>query len=144
MERGQESCLKETLVSLSPRFGTHAQKFRRLGHAVGLLFLVAGGWLMMHNPTENLRLSITEWEQSLAFDTAAECETFVATRWVKQKRNIASLNLSVISVCRLMLFIRQENNPSQNPQHPPLSFPEPVLWIYRTAIGSRRLHATPS
>ena len=37
----------------------------------------------MHNPTENLRLSITEWEQSLAFDTAAECETFVATRWVK-------------------------------------------------------------
>ena len=32
----------------------------------------------MHNPTENLRLPITEWEQSLVFDTAAECETFIA------------------------------------------------------------------
>jgi hypothetical protein len=38
--------------------------------------LAACGWLLMHNPTENLKLPITEWDQSLAFDTAAECETF--------------------------------------------------------------------
>jgi hypothetical protein len=42
--------------------------------------LAACGWLLMYNPTENLKLPITEWEQSLAFDTAAECETFIATR----------------------------------------------------------------
>jgi hypothetical protein len=51
-----------------------------------ILSLAACGWLLMHNPTENLRLPITEWEQSLAFDTAAECETFVATRWVKGEK----------------------------------------------------------
>src|SRR5262249_19515361 len=48
--------------------------------------LAACGWLLMHNPTEDLRLPITEWEQSLAFDTAAECETFIATRWVKAEK----------------------------------------------------------
>jgi hypothetical protein len=48
--------------------------------------LAACGWLVMYNPTENLRLPITEWEQSLAFDTAAECETFIATRWVKAEK----------------------------------------------------------
>ena len=40
----------------------------------------------MHNPIENLRLSINEWEQSLAFDTAAECEPFNATRWVEAEK----------------------------------------------------------
>src|SRR5215468_1332442 len=78
-------------------------------------FSSGGGWLMMHNPTENLRLSITEWEQSLAFDTAAECETFVATRWVKQKRNTKSFNLSGIGACPPMLFIHKlslKNKPS--------------------------------
>jgi hypothetical protein len=45
-----------------------------------ILSLAACGWLLMYNPTENLRLPITEWEQSLAFDTAAECEVFIATR----------------------------------------------------------------
>jgi len=39
--------------------------------------LAACGWLLMHNPTEDFRLPIAEWEQSLAFDTAAECETFI-------------------------------------------------------------------
>ena len=48
--------------------------------------LAACGWLLMHNPTGDLRLPITEWEQSLAFDTAAECETFIATRWVKAEK----------------------------------------------------------
>ena len=51
-----------------------------------IVSLVACGWLLMHNPTENLKLPITEWEQSLAFDTAAECETFIATRWVKAEK----------------------------------------------------------
>ena len=41
--------------------------------------LAACGWLLMYNPPGNLRLPITECEQSLAFDTAAECETFIAT-----------------------------------------------------------------
>jgi|GEM_PF-1549952 len=49
-----------------------------------ILSLAACGWLLMHNPTEDLRLPITEWEQS--FDTAAECETFIATRWVKAEK----------------------------------------------------------
>ena len=48
--------------------------------------LAACGWLLMYNPTENLKLPITEWEQSLAFDTAAKCETFIATRWVKAEK----------------------------------------------------------
>lgn len=51
-----------------------------------ILSLVACGWPMMHSPTEDLRLPITEWEQSLAFDTAAECETFIANRWVKAEK----------------------------------------------------------
>ena len=51
-----------------------------------ILSLAACGWLLMHNPTEDLRLSITEWEQSLAFDTAAECEIFIATRWAKAEK----------------------------------------------------------
>ena len=50
---------------------------------VEFLSLAACGWLLMHNPIEDLRLPITEWEQSLAFDTAADCETFIATQWVK-------------------------------------------------------------
>jgi hypothetical protein len=57
------------------------------------------------NPTENLKLPITEWEQSLAFDTAAECETFIAMRWVKAESNTRSLNLSDIGVYPPMLFI---------------------------------------
>jgi hypothetical protein len=66
----------------------------------------------MYNPTENLKLPITEWEQSLAFDTAAECETFIAMRWVKAEKKPASLNLSGTGVYPPMLFIlmcRPEN-----------------------------------
>jgi hypothetical protein len=48
--------------------------------------LAACGWLLMYNPTDNVRLPITEWEQSVAFDTAAECEVFIATRLVKAER----------------------------------------------------------
>jgi hypothetical protein len=48
--------------------------------------LAACGWLLMYNPTENLRLPITEWEQSLAFDTAVECETFTAMLLVKAEK----------------------------------------------------------
>src|SRR5262245_41678055 len=47
--------------------------------------LAACGWLLMHNPTENLR-PIAEWKQLLAFDTATECKTFIAMRWVKAKK----------------------------------------------------------
>src|SRR5262245_39601750 len=61
---------------------THQQGFFMLE----IPALAACGWLLMHNPTENLKLPITEWEQSLAFDTAAECETFIATRWVKAEK----------------------------------------------------------
>jgi hypothetical protein len=60
----------------------------------------------MHNPTENLKLPITEWEQSLAFDTAVECETFIATRWVKAEKENRELNLSGTGVYPPMLFIR--------------------------------------
>ena len=67
--------------------------------------IAACGWLLMYNPTENPKLPITEWEQSLAFDTAAECETFIATRWLRQKRNTTSLNLSGIGACPPMRFI---------------------------------------
>jgi hypothetical protein len=67
--------------------------------------VAACGWLLMYNPPGNLRLPITECEQSLAFDTAAECETFIATRWVKQKRKTAILNLSGTGVYPPMLFI---------------------------------------
>jgi hypothetical protein len=56
--------------------------------------LAACGWLLMHNPTENVKLPTTEWEQSLAFDTAEECETLLLRHGLKQKRNNASLNLS--------------------------------------------------
>jgi hypothetical protein len=50
--------------------------------------LAACGWLLMYNPTENLKLPINEWEQSLAFDTAAECEVFIATRLaIAEKEN---------------------------------------------------------
>ena len=53
---------------------------------LGIASLAACRWLLMYNPTENLKLPITEWEQSLAFDTAAKCETFVAMRWVKAEK----------------------------------------------------------
>jgi hypothetical protein len=49
-------------------------------------FLAACGWLLMYNPTEDLKLPITEWEQSLAFDIAAECETFTAMLLVKAEK----------------------------------------------------------
>ena len=53
-----------------------------------ILSLAACGWLLMYNPTENLRLPINDWEQSLAFDTAAECEVFIATRLaIAEKEN---------------------------------------------------------
>src|SRR4029453_2443125 len=48
--------------------------------------LAAWGGLLMYTPTKNLKLPITEWEQALAFDTAAECETFIAMRWVKAEK----------------------------------------------------------
>ena len=56
-----------------------------------------------------LSLPITEWEQSLAFDTAAECETFIATRWVKAEKENREFKLeryrcvpsdAVIRLCR--------------------------------------------
>jgi len=50
----------------------------------------------------DLRLPITEWEKSLAFDTAAECETFIATRWVKAEKDTRVLNLSGIGVYQPM------------------------------------------
>jgi hypothetical protein len=53
---------------------------------LAILSLTACGWLLMHNPTADLKLPITEWEQSLAFDSAAECETFIATRWLKAEK----------------------------------------------------------
>ena len=58
-----------------------------------ILSLAACGWLLMHNPTENLRLPITAWEQSLAFHTAAECETFIATRWVIAEKEHSEFKL---------------------------------------------------
>jgi hypothetical protein len=67
--------------------------------------LAACGWLLMYNPTEDVKLPITEWEQSLAFDTAAECETLIATRWVKAEKEHLELNLSGIGVCLPMRFI---------------------------------------
>jgi hypothetical protein len=51
-----------------------------------ILSLAACGWLLTYNPTENLKLPITEWEQLLTFDTAAECEVFIATRCVKAEK----------------------------------------------------------
>ncbi len=66
--------------------------------------LAACGWLLMYNPTENLKLP-TEWEQSLAFDTAAECETFIAMRWVKAEKENREFKLERYSVYPPMLFI---------------------------------------
>jgi hypothetical protein len=43
--------------------------------------------------SRHVKLSITEWEQSLAFDTAAECETFIATRWVKTEKERRAFKL---------------------------------------------------
>jgi hypothetical protein len=43
-----------------------------------ILSLIACGWLFMHNPTENLKLSITEWEHWASFDTAKECMNLMA------------------------------------------------------------------
>ena len=48
-----------------------------------LLSIIIAG---MASLLANLKLPITEWEQSLAFDSAAECETFIATRWVKAEK----------------------------------------------------------
>jgi hypothetical protein len=62
--------------------------------------LAACGWLLMHNPTENVRLPITEWEQSLAFDTAAECETFTA-----RQLKAANLSQHFFSIDRLQVFL---------------------------------------
>jgi hypothetical protein len=47
-----------------------------------ILSLAACGWLLMYNPTENLRLPITEWEQSLAFDTAACAKSLLLRDWL--------------------------------------------------------------
>jgi hypothetical protein len=51
------------------------------------------GWLLMHNSTENVKLPITEWEQLLAFDTAAECAIFIATRLVKAEEQHCEFKL---------------------------------------------------
>jgi hypothetical protein len=41
---------------------------------------------LMYNPTDTLKFPITEWHPLWASDTAAECETFIATRWVKAEK----------------------------------------------------------
>jgi hypothetical protein len=61
--------------------------------------LAACGRLLMYNPTENLRLPITEWEQSLAFDTAAACETFIAMQWVKAEKENREFKLDLSAGC---------------------------------------------
>jgi hypothetical protein len=67
--------------------------------------LAACGWLLMYNPTENLKLPITEWEQSLAFDTAAECEVFIATRLAIAEKENREFKLDGIDVYPPMPFI---------------------------------------
>jgi hypothetical protein len=48
--------------------------------------LAACGWLLMYNPTENLKLPITERNNHWRSILRAECETFIATRWVKAEK----------------------------------------------------------
>jgi hypothetical protein len=43
-----------------------------------ILSLVACGWLFMHNPTEDLKHPITEWEHWASFDTAKGCVNLIA------------------------------------------------------------------
>jgi hypothetical protein len=46
-----------------------------------LLSLVACGWLLMVNPTDNLKLPVAEWRQLGAFDTAVKCENDMVFHW---------------------------------------------------------------
>src|SRR5262245_1780732 len=98
--------------------------------------LAAGGWLLMYNPTENLWLPITEWEQSLAFDTAAECETFIAMRWVKAEKENREFKLE-----RYRCVPADVVYPHNDAQ----KIKTALRWICRNAIESQILHLpTPS
>jgi hypothetical protein len=66
--------------------------------------LAACGWLLMHNPTENLKLPITEWEQWRSI-LRQSVKPLLQRDGLKQKRKTASLNLSGTGVCPLTLFI---------------------------------------
>ena len=51
-----------------------------------ILSLVACGWLLMYNPTDNLKYPITEWEQSAVADTAVGCEHHISNNWLKAQK----------------------------------------------------------
>jgi hypothetical protein len=96
---------------------------------VDIASLSACGWFLMYNPTENLKLPITEWEQSLRSILRQSAKPLLLRDGLKQKRSTASLNLSGIGVCPPMLFIRPESknvlllqNAFTELAVPPLSF----------------------
>jgi hypothetical protein len=51
-----------------------------------ILSLMACGWRYMYNPTNNLNLLITEWEQRGAADTAVECEDYISRAWQRAEK----------------------------------------------------------
>src|SRR5262249_56458958 len=87
------------------------------------------------NPTEDLRLPITEWEQSLAFDTAAECETFIATRWVKAEKEHREFKLERYRCVPADAVYPPRKESITEPSAPPLSSARFQLSIYRTVLG---------
>jgi hypothetical protein len=49
-----------------------------------ILSLVACGWLFMFDPTNDPNRPIAKWEQIAAFDSAADCEQAITSRWKGQ------------------------------------------------------------
>jgi hypothetical protein len=54
-----------------------------------ILSLVACGWLLMYNPSENWKRPPAEWDQSMAFDTALDCENSITDQFVRAHRSIS-------------------------------------------------------
>jgi hypothetical protein len=50
-----------------------------------ILSLVACGWLLMYNPTDDSWQRPSGWEQVSAFDSALECQSSITNVWKKKK-----------------------------------------------------------
>ena len=79
-----------------------------------ILSLAACGWLLMHNPTENLRLPIIEWEHHWRSILRQSAKPLLLRDGLRQKRNTTNLNLSGTGACRPMRFIHRLSQKIKN------------------------------